>query len=117
MHIEDITKIENNLAERGYKKIKTCKVKDHDDFEWYKAFRYKNGDLKYQIFFEFWDFTKYGGPDWGVSVTIMPESVRNDVGRRDLELSTDWLHKIDKVEVAAKKFYNLIIKLDSYECV
>jgi hypothetical protein len=109
---DKIDELITRLEERGYKKLTSCKSKDRDDFEWFKAVKYKNGDLKYQIFFEFWDFTKYGGPDWGVSVTIMPESVKDSVGRRDLELSVDWSEDIDRVEKAAEGFYKFIRKVD-----
>lgn len=100
------------LSERGYRLLTTCKSKEHDTFEMFKPFRRKNGDLKYQLFFELWDFTKYGGPDWGVSITVIPESCENNVGRRDLELSVDWAFDIDRVENAAEGFYRFIRKID-----
>ena len=109
-----VEEFEKELQEKGYKKLTTCKAKDRDSFEWYKAFRYKNGNLKYQIFFEFWDFVKYGYAEWGVSVTVMPESREDNVGRRDLELSVDWAEDIDKVEKVADSFYKFIRKADKY---
>ena len=105
---------EKELQEKGYKKLDSCKAKDRDSFEWYKAFRYKNGNLKYQIFFEFWDFVKYGYSEWGVSVTVMPESCEDNVGRRDLELSVDWVEDIDKIEKVADSFYKFIRKADKH---
>ena len=114
MHCEKnkIDELITALSDRGYRKLYTCKSKEHDTFEMFKAFKYRNGDLKYQLFFEFWDFTKYGGPDWGVSITVIPESCENNVGRRDLELSVDWAFDIDRVEKAAEGFYRFIRKID-----
>lgn len=114
MHLKEIDALVEKLAERGYRKLTTCKSKENDTFEMYKAVYYKNGELKYQIFYEFWDFVKYGAGHWGVSLTVMPESVRDGVGRRDLELSVDWLENIDKVEYMAEKFYRFITKIDKY---
>ena len=73
--------------------------------------------MKFQIFFEFWDWTKYrkdGPPDfeWSVSLCIMPESCENDVGRRDLHISCDWVTNIDKVERVAAEYYDFITKVD-----
>ena len=73
MLAEDIEKLEKTLEERGYKQIGCCKVTENDDYEWYKAFRDENGELKYQIFFEIWDFRKYGAEHIGVSVTVTPD--------------------------------------------
>ena len=109
-----VEEFEKELKEKGYKKLDSCKAKDRDSFEWYKAFRYKNGNLKYQIFFEFWDFVKYGYSEWGVSVTVMPESCEDNVGRRDLELSVDWVEDIDKIEKVADSFYKFIRKADKH---
>lgn len=112
---EKINEIAKALEDRGYKKLTdSCKSKEHDDFEYYKAFRYKNGDLKYQIFFEFWNFVKYGGKEWGLSITIAPDSMSHYVGRRDLELSVDWAYDIDRVEKAAEGFYRFIRKVDKH---
>lgn len=112
MRIEDIEKLERTLEGRGYKKIASCKVTEEDDYEWYKAFRDENGDLKYQIFFEIWDFRKYGEEHVGVSVTVMPESVKDGVGRRDLKLSVTWTEDVERVEDAAEKFYDFVKSID-----
>ena len=118
MHLKEIREFEGRLESYGYRKITSCKAKDRDDFEWYKAFYSGEKDendediLLYQVFFEFWNFMKYGGGHWGISVTVLPESVRNNAGRRDLELSVDWLTDIDKVEEVAKGFYEFISKFD-----
>ena len=112
MFKEDIEKLEEALSNRGYKKITSCKANLDDDFEYYKSLNDKDGNHTYQIFYEFWDFTKYGGSDWGVSVTIIPESCENNIGRRDLALSVDWVNNIDKVEETAKRFYKFIKKID-----
>ena len=114
MNIQDITGLEKRLEDRGYKKITQCKVEFNDDYEWYKAFRRSDGVLKYQIFFKFWCWEKYrAGDGWGVSVTIMPESCENNVGRRDLNLSVDWFDDIWKVEHVAMKFYDFITEMDT----
>lgn len=112
MLTEDIEKLEKTLEERGYKQIGSCKVTENDDYEWYKAFRDENGDLKYQIFFEIWDFRKYGAEHIGVSVTVMPESVKDGVGRRDLKLSVTWTEDIKRVEETAEKFYDFVKSID-----
>lgn len=121
MTTEDKEKFEQGLAESGYKKIKQAKVEASDDYECYKAFYKDDPDaeyrLKYQIFFEFWDWTKYrkdGPPDfeWSVSLCIMPESCENDVGRRDLHISCDWVTNVDKVERVAAEYYDFITKMD-----
>ena len=122
MTYEEILKFEEQLEQRGYRKIKSAKAELTDDYEWYKAFRgnevpdeYHN--LKYQIFFCFWDFTKYRERDpnfaWSVSVVIIPESCYNQAGRRDLHMSVDWSTNIDKVEKCAEGFYEFITKIDS----
>lgn len=109
----EIIEFESQLESLGYRKIKSAKAEDRDDYEWYKAFRDKDYNLLYQIFFCFWDFEKYHlDTGWSVSVVIMPESCENDVGRRDLNLSVDWSTNIDKVEKAAEMFYDTIRKID-----
>ena len=112
MKIEDIEPFEQLLASKGYRKIYQSKAKSQDTYEWYKAFRDSDYELKYQIFFEFWDFTKYGENYWGLSICIMPESCKNDVGRRDLELSVDWATNLEKVEKTAEKYYDFITEID-----
>ena len=112
MLTEDIEKLEKTLEERGYKQIGCCKVTENDDYEWYKAFRDENGELKYQIFFEIWDFRKYGAEHIGVSVTVMPDSVKDGVGRRDLKLSVTWTDDIERVEETAEKFYDFVKSID-----
>lgn len=121
MTTNDKEKFEQGLAERGYKKITQAKSEGRDDYEYYKAF-YKDDEdaeyrLKYQIFFEFWDWTKYrkDGPpgfEWSVSLCIMPESCENDVGRRDLHICCDWVTNVDKVERVAAEYYDFITKMD-----
>lgn len=111
MSIEEKENLEAILKSKGYRKIESCKITHDDDYEWYKAF-YDKDELLYQIFFEFWDWTKYGENHWGVSVTISPESCRNDVGRRDLALSVDWNQDVERMERLAKDFYEFITKHD-----
>lgn len=120
---EEIEKIEKRLEAKGYKKITQCKAQEHDDYEWYKAFydivKDSDGDdekvPKYQIFFQFWDFTKYDAPfGWSISISIMPDSCIDNVGRRDLELSVDWASDIEKVEQVAESFYSFIRKMDTF---
>lgn len=115
---EQIIDFEEKLEDNGYRKITTCKVKQRDDFEYYKSFNDKKGNHLYQIFFEFWDFTKFGDFNkggWGLSVSILPESCEDNVGRRDLALSTDWVDDIKRVEYTAERFYKFIRKIDKYE--
>lgn len=111
---EVLDNFEKKLIEQGYKKITVAKVTSTDDYEYYKAF-YDGDELKYQIFFEIWNFEKYQ-PDAGysVSVTVIPDSIRNYVGRRDLKLSTDYCLRINTVEKVASDFYDMIIKTDEY---
>lgn len=116
---EDVKAIESKLKEKKYKRITQCKAEEHDDYEWYKAFYDYSKDeypLKYQIFFCFWDFSKYEHYDktfcWSVSIIIMPESCENDVGRRDLNMSVNWSDNIEKVETCAEEFYEFITKID-----
>ena len=119
MTYKEIQAFESTLQDRGYKKIKSAKAELTDDYEWYKAF-YGSGNedypLKYQIFFCFWDFTKYRDDDpnfaWSVSIVIIPESCHDQVGRRDLHMSVNWSTNIEKVETCAEEFYNLIRKID-----
>ena len=119
MSKEELTEFEAELAKREYKLINSCKVESLDDWEYYKAFYDTDEELRYQIFFCFWDWTQYHRPDipkansYSVSVIILPESVKNDVGRRDLHLSTDWCSNIDKVEKTAEKFYEMINVIDN----
>lgn len=113
MVIQDVTDLEKQLKDGGYRKITACKIKSEDDYEWYKAFYRPDGVLKYQIFFEFWCWEKYRyGEGWGVSVTVSPESCENNVGRRDLQLSVDWFGNVSKVEKVAEKFYDFITEMD-----
>lgn len=111
---EEIKLFEDRLVEHGYKKIYQCKATQSDDFEYYKAFYGYDDDypIQYQIFFEFWDFEKYGDipTGWSVSVTILPESCKNDVGRRDFKLSVDWSTDIERVERVAQKFYEFLLE-------
>ena len=118
---EDKEKFEQRLSDRGYKKITQAKSQSEDDYEYYKAFYKDDPDaeyrLKYQIFFQFWDFEKYRRNDqpnfaWSVSIAILPESCENDVGRRDLLLTVDWSTNIDKVERVAAGYYDFITKMD-----
>jgi hypothetical protein len=114
MYTKDITGLEKQLENRGYKKITQCKAKFDDDYEWYKSFYDSEGTIKYQIFFQFWCWEKYrAGEGWGVSVSIMPESCINNVGRRDLELSVDWADDILRVEDVARRFYTFITEMDA----
>ena len=119
MKTEDKLALESTLEKRGYRKIESCKITLDDDYEWYKAVYnpevVDEQQLKYQIFFEFWDWTKYGGHDngaWGVSITISPESCHDNVGRRDLKLSVDWERDVERVERVAEDFYEFITKRD-----
>ena len=117
MTYKEIQAFESKLEEKGYKKIKSAKAELTDDYEWYKPF-YGSGNeyypLKYQIFFCFWDFTKYRENDqWSVSIIIIPESCHDQVGRRDLHLSVDWSTNIDKIEKCAEEFYEFITKIDN----
>ena len=112
MTYKDVCDFESKLDSAGYKKIMSCKANLDDDYEWYKAFRDKDGERLYQIFFCFWNFEKYkDGVGWSVSVSIMPNSL-NDLGRRDLEMSVDWSTNLNKVEKAAEMFYETIRKID-----
>lgn len=118
----EIKEFETKLLSAGYKKITSCKATETDDYEYYKAFyrdavnldEDKEDRLKYQIFFQIWDFEQYmKDAGYSVSITIMPESCRNNVGRRDLKLSVDWSTDIERVEKAAEEFYNLLVtKID-----
>ena len=116
MEYEEAEKFEKRLGEAGYKRITVCKATEKDDYEYYKAFR--DGErVKYQIFFEFWDFGKYGVDDSPIriSVTVLPDSITGRVGRRDLKLSVNWVEKIDKIESLAAEFYELVTKFDEIE--
>ena len=115
---EQIIDFEEKLKESGYRKYTTCKVKQFDAFEYIKSFKDKKNNFLYQICFEFWDFTKYGDfhkGGWDISVTILPESCEDNVGRRDLALSVDWADDIKRVEYTAERFYKFIRKIDKYE--
>lgn len=122
MTAQELKEFEAKLSSVGYKKITSCKATETDDYEYYKAFyrdavnldEDKEDRLKYQIFFQIWDFEQYmKDAGYSVSITIMPESCRNNVGRRDLKLSVDWSTDIERVEKAAEEFYNLLItKID-----
>jgi len=120
MTYKEIQTFESKLEERGYRKIKSAKAELTDDYEWYKAFYGSENEdypIKYQIFFCFWDFTKYREDDpnfhWSVSIIIIPESCRDQVGRRDLHLSVNWSTNIEKVEICAENFYEFITKIDN----
>lgn len=111
---EVLDNFEKKLIEQGYKKITVAKVTHNDAYEYYKAF-YNGDELKYHIFFEIWDFEKYQtNAGYSVSVTIMPDSIKDYVGRRDLKLSTDYCLHISTVEKVASDFYDMIIKTDEY---
>ena len=116
---EEIQSFEKDLESRGYRKITATKATANDEFEWYKPSYCENREeweLRYQIFFQFWNFEKYQkGLGWSVSVMVMPESTINDVGRRDLELSVDWAMDIDRVERCAEKFYDFVREIDADE--
>lgn len=122
MTAQELKEFEAKLSSVGYKKITSCKATETDDYEYYKAFyrdavnldEDKEDRLKYQIFFQIWDFEQYmKDAGYSVSITIMPESCRNNVGRRDLKLSVDWSTDIERVEKAAEEFYNLLVtKID-----
>ena len=109
MNQNELSVFENRLIDKGYKKIYSAKYDPDDDYEYYIPVRDpETGDLKYQIFFEFWNFEKYKtDAGWSVSLTIMPESV-SGLGRRDLNISADWITDIEKVELLAMQFYNFI---------
>lgn len=112
---EVLDNFEEKLIEHGYKKITVGKATSTDEYEYYKAFYDYDDELKYQIFFEIWNFEKYQpNAGYGVSVTIIPDSVRNYVGRRDLKLSTDYCLYVKTVEKVASAFYDMIIKTDEY---
>lgn len=111
---EVLDNFEEKLIEQGYKKMTVAKATSTDDYEYYKAF-YDGDELKYQIFFEIWNFEKYQtNAGYSVSVTIMPNSIKDYVGRRDLKLSTDYCLHINTVERVASDFYDMIIKTDEY---
>lgn len=122
MTAQELKEFEAKLSSVGYKKITSCKATETDDYEYYKAFyrdavnldEDKEDRLKYQIFFQIWNFEQYmKGAGYSVSITIMPESCRNNVGRRDLKLSVDWSTDIERVEKAAEELYNLLVtKID-----
>lgn len=77
-----------------------------------KAFRDDDGELRYQIFFQIWNFEKYkADAGWSVSVAILPNSL-DDLGRRDLQLSTNWTTNVDKVQTVAESYYWFIKKMD-----
>ena len=44
--------------------------------------------------------------------TVMPESVKDGVGRRDLKLSVTWTEDVERVEDAAEKFYDFVKSID-----
>lgn len=122
MTAQELKEFEAKLSSVGYKKITSCKATETDDYEYYKAFyrdavnldEDKEDRLKYQIFFQIWNFEQYmKGAGYSVSITIMPESCRNNVGRRDLKLSVVWSTDIERVEKAAEELYNLLVtKID-----
>ena len=115
MDIKQLQKFEKALAKRGYKRITSAKAEQSDDYEYYKAFKDEEGELKYQIFFEFWDWEQFRiGDGYSVSVTIIPESTKNNVGRRDLKLSVDWATNIVRVEICGEEFYNFIRRIDKF---
>lgn len=108
---KDVDAFMARLEQRGYKRGQDYTFTDQPDWTYYKAFGDGYGDYTYQIFFEFWNFDQYRpGAGYGVSTTILPESCRNDVGRRDLKLSVDWNLDINRVEKVAEKFYEFLKK-------
>ena len=107
MTTEEKKDFENKLESYGYKKLYAAKSNTNDDFEWYKVFRNSKSKLQYQIFFQFWDFSKYGyelNSPWSISIEIIPDVD----GRQDLELSVDWFKDIERVEKIAEGFYKFI---------
>ena len=109
MTIKEAKEFEDKLDLWEYKKITSCRYNSNDSFEWYQTYRNASGEILYQIFFEFWDFTKFelsGNNAMGVSITILPESDEN--GRRDLTLSVDWVTDIARVERVAANFYKFV---------
>ena len=117
MTANELETLEKTLIERGYKKIKTC-LYGEEDYDVYKAFRDEEGELKYQIFYQVWEFERYQrGAGYSTSVAIMPDSIIDNVGRRDLELSTDYARSIDgieKVEKIADAYYRFITETDKW---
>ena len=114
MSEKELKDFEEKLINHGYKKVTCGKVTYNDDYEYYKPF-YDNDNVKYQIFFEIWNFEKYQmGAGFSLSVTILPESCVDNVGRRDLKLSTDYCDNIEIIEYVAYEFYKTIIKIDKY---
>lgn len=112
MTFQEITELERTLEAYGYRKIYQAKAHLDDDYEWAKAFRDDDGELRYQTFFQFWNFEKYqAGAGWSVSVAILPNSL-DDLGRRDLQLSTNWTTNVDKVQTVAESYYWFIKKMD-----
>lgn len=107
---EEIELFEDRLVEHGYKKITTCKVTQMDDFEYFKPFYCDDGEspIAYQIFFEFWDFTKYEDipQEWDISLVIL----KGGLDRVDLKISSDWLIDIKKVEQIAEDFYEFCLR-------
>ena len=121
---KDMTELEIKNFEKVLENNDYTKVKEtwwnKSDYQYYKAFYSINSDKKellYQIFFEFWDFTKYTDSpnDWNISVTIMPES--RIAGRKDLSLSVDWVTNLHKVEYMAQEFYKLVSRIDDLEII
>ena len=100
------------LVKSGYTRTGyiTCET-ERGEFHYYQAFRYKNGKLKYQLFFTFWSFP-VPEQSWSVSVIVLPESCEDNVGRRDLHLSVDWSTNLEKVEKVAEGYYRFIRKAD-----
>lgn len=112
MTFQEITELERTLEACGYRKIYQAKAHLDDDYEWAKAFRDDDGELRYQTFFQFWNFEKYQtSAGWSVSVAILPNSL-DGLGRRDLQLYTNWSTNIDKVERVAAEYYDFITKMD-----
>ncbi len=112
---KELAQFEEKLVAAGYKKITSAKATPDDEYEYYKAF-YENKDKerpKYQIFFEVWDFEKYRYlAGYSVSSVIIPDSITEDAGRRDLHLSVDWNDDIEKTEAMAEQFYNFLIDFE-----
>ena len=116
---KELAQFEEKLVAAGYKKITSAKATPDDEYEYYKAFYEKEDSAiyeerpKYQIFFEIWDFEKYRYlAGYSVSSVIIPDSITEDAGRRDLHLSVDWNDDIEKTEAMAEQFYNFLINFE-----
>ena len=105
---------EQKLLERGYKKSSVFLV-SKEDYDVYRAIRDKEGEVIYQIFYRFWDWTKYNPPklteeyEASIDLVIMPCFD----GRADLTISSCDSNAhldIDKMEKLAEEYYQFIIE-------